>query len=71
MLGRFDDSLIDQQNWNVISHRIHPVTSHALEAVIVLDLQRLFARRAYKNVEKTLCDHRYHSSAQGNLLSGV
>jgi len=56
--GRIDHRFIDQQNRNVIPHRIDTTTLRALQALaVIFEDERLFAFRADQDFEQILGNH--------------
>jgi hypothetical protein len=56
--GRIGDSLIHQQDGNVIADGIDPAALSALQALaLVFEYERFFAHGAYQHVEQILGNH--------------
>jgi hypothetical protein len=56
--GGVDFGFVDQQNRNVVAHRIYPAALSALQALAVaLQSERFFTKRANQNVEQVLRNH--------------
>ena len=57
-LGRFGDSLIDQQDRNTVTNWIGPETLFTLETLsFVFENERFYAHRADQDVEQILGNH--------------
>jgi hypothetical protein len=70
--GRVDSGFIDQKNWNIIAHRIHPAAFSALQALAVFfQRKRFLAQRANQNIEKVLGNHAGHSTPRAPLCSSL
>ncbi len=56
--GGVDFGFVDQQNRNVVAHRINPAALGALQTfAVALHSERFFAERANQDVEQVLRNH--------------
>lgn len=53
-----DFGFVDEENWNIVPHRVNPPALTALKAVVIwTDRQRLLTGWANKYVEQVLGNH--------------